>query len=44
MKRKSCDGSGNDGHGHVVKTELLKLQNSGQFPDETVRIKVSRIH
>jgi hypothetical protein len=24
----------------IVLTELLKLQKSGQFPDESVRIKV----
>ncbi len=31
-------------HGRVTQAELLKLQKSGQFPDEPVRIKVTRIH
>ena len=36
--RKLCDGNGT-GHGHVVQAELLKLQKSGQFPDELVKNK-----
>jgi hypothetical protein len=28
----------------IAVTELLKLQKSGQFPDEPVRIKVGQIH
>jgi hypothetical protein len=28
-------------HGHVAQAELLKLQKSGQFPDEPVRIILS---
>jgi hypothetical protein len=31
-------------HGHVPETELLKMKKNGQFPDDTVRIKVARIH
>jgi hypothetical protein len=31
-------------HGHVVQSELLKLEKNGQFPDELVRIKGSQIH
>ena len=27
-------------HGSIAQAELLKLQKSGQFPDEPVRIKV----
>jgi hypothetical protein len=34
-----CAESGID-HGHVAQTEHLKLQKSGQFPDEPVRITV----
>jgi hypothetical protein len=38
-KRKSRGGSGNT-HDQIALTELLKLQKSGQFPDEPVRIQV----
>jgi hypothetical protein len=31
-------------HDLIVLTKLLKLQKSGQFPDESVRIKVGQIH
>ncbi len=37
--RTLLDGSGT-GLGQIALTELLKLQKSGQFPDEPVRIKV----
>jgi hypothetical protein len=30
----------NEGLGQIAQAELLKLQKSGQFPDESVRIKV----
>ena len=43
MRRTSRGGSGT-GHGHVAQAELLKLQKSGQFPDESVRIKGAQIH
>jgi hypothetical protein len=29
---------------YIVLTKLLKLQRSGQFPDDPVRIKVGQIH
>jgi hypothetical protein len=35
---RSCGGSGT-GHRYVTQTELLKLQRSGQFPDEFVKIE-----
>ncbi len=38
MKRTPHGGSGT-GDGQIVQAELLKLQKSGQFPDEPVRIK-----
>ncbi len=38
-RRKPCDGSGRV-HRWSPIVELLKLQNRGQFPDESVRIKV----
>jgi hypothetical protein len=45
-RRKSRDGSGT-GHGRFAQAELLKLQKSGHFPDEPVRMnrrmKVSQI-
>jgi hypothetical protein len=31
-------------HDLITMTKLLKLQKIGQFPDETVRIKVGQIH
>jgi hypothetical protein len=43
VRRTPSDGSGT-GHGQVEKLELLKLQKSGQFPDESVRIKETQIH
>ena len=43
MRRRPRGGSGT-GHGQIAQAELLKLQKSGQFPDEPVRIKVSQIH
>jgi hypothetical protein len=43
VKKNPSDGSGT-GHGHVVEVELLILKNNGQFPDESVRINVVRIH
>ncbi len=36
-----CSGTG---HGHVALTELLKLQRSGQFLDEVVKIEGAQIH
>jgi hypothetical protein len=38
-KRKLRGGSGNT-HDQIVLTEVLKLQKSGQFPDEPVRKEV----
>ena len=43
LLRKPRGGSGT-GHDHVEQTKLLKLQKSGQFPDEPVRIKDAQIH
>ncbi len=43
MRRTTHGGSGTV-HGQIVQDELLKLQKSGQFPDETVRIKGVQIH
>jgi hypothetical protein len=43
VRRTSCDGSGT-GHGHIVEAALLKLKKSGQFSDESVRIKGTQIH
>jgi hypothetical protein len=37
--RKPRGGSGNT-HDQIVLTEVLKLQKSGQFPDEPVGILV----
>jgi hypothetical protein len=34
-----CGGSGIV-HGRFAQSELLKMQKSGQFPDDPVRIKV----
>ena len=41
--RRSFGGSGSI-HGQIAQAELLKLQKSGQFPDEPVRIKGAQIH
>jgi hypothetical protein len=38
FRRTPRDGSGSI-HGQIAESELLKLQKSGQFPDESVRIK-----
>jgi hypothetical protein len=38
--RKTPSGGSGTVHGHVALAELLKLQKGGQFPDETVRIKL----
>ena len=43
MRRNPHDGSG-PGHGDVVQSELLKVQKSGQFPDELVKIEFTQIH
>ncbi len=43
VRRTSRDGSGSV-HGQIARAELLNLQKSGQFPDDPVRIKVTRIH
>jgi hypothetical protein len=37
-EKETC-GSGRN-HDQMAETELLKLQKSGQVPDEPVRIKV----
>jgi hypothetical protein len=37
-------GGSGTGHGWIAQAELLKLQNSGQIPDEPVRIKGEQIH
>jgi hypothetical protein len=42
-QRLPRDGSGRI-HDLIALTKLLKLQRSGQFPDEPVRIKVGQIH
>ena len=42
MRRTSCDGSGS--RGWITLVELLKLQENGQFPDESVKVKGVRIH
>ena len=39
VKIELCGGSGRV-HGSIAQAELLKLQKSGQFPDEPVRITV----
>ncbi len=39
---KLHDGGGRV-HGHVPEAELLKLEKNGQFPEDPVRIKVTRI-
>ena len=43
MRRTShvCSGTG---HGRITQAELLKLQKSGQFPDESVRTKGAPVH
>ena len=38
MRRRTCGGSGT-GHGSITQDELLKLQISGQCPDESVRVR-----
>ena len=43
MRRTPRGGSGT-GHGQIAQAELLKLQKTGQFPDDPVRIKGSPIH
>ena len=43
LRRTPCGGSGT-GHDQFTQVELLKLQKSGQFPDESVRIKDTQIH
>ena len=43
VKRTPSDGSGRV-HGYVAQAELLKVQKSGQFADEFVRIEVTQIH
>jgi hypothetical protein len=37
--RRTPRGGSGTGHGHVAQAELLKLQNSGQFPNELVKIE-----
>ena len=41
--RRLRDDSGT-GHGDVPEVELLRLEQSGQFPDEFVKIEGSQIH
>jgi hypothetical protein len=43
VRRTPCGGSGTD-HGQVAQAELLKLQRSGEFPDELVEIEGAQIH
>ena len=43
MRRTPRGGSGT-GHGHDAQAELLKLQKSGQFPDELVKTEGAQIH
>ena len=43
LRRTPHGGSGTD-HGSVAQAELLKLQQNGQFADETVKIKGAQIH
>ncbi len=43
MRRTPPGGSGT-GHDHVAQTDLLKLQKSGQFPDELVKRECAQIH
>ena len=43
MRRTRRVGSGTDPY-HFPETELPNLQKIGQFPDETVKKKVSQIH
>ena len=43
LRRTSRVCSGTD-HGRIAQAELLKLQKSGQFPDETVRINDTPVH
>ncbi len=38
MRRTPRGGSGRV-HGYVAQAELLKMQKSGQFPDELVKIE-----
>jgi hypothetical protein len=38
VRRTLCGGSGNV-FGWFTQTDFLKLEKSGQFPDELVRIK-----
>ena len=42
-QRQPCGGGGRI-HDLITLTKLLKLQRSGQFPDEPVRIKVGQMH
>ena len=42
MRRTTRDGNGTGGW--IAQAELLKLQKSGQFPDESVRRKDTHIH
>jgi hypothetical protein len=43
LQRQPRGGSGII-HNLIALTKLLKLQRSGQFPDESVRIRVGQIH
>ncbi len=43
MRTTPHDGSGT-GHGWIAQDELLKIQKSGQFPDELVKIEGVQIH
>jgi hypothetical protein len=42
--RRTPRGGSGTGHGHIAPAELLKLQKSGQFPDEFVKIEDTQIH
>ena len=42
MRRTPHDGSGRTGW--IPQVELLKIQQSGQFPDDPAKIEVIQIH
>jgi hypothetical protein len=43
VRRTQRDGSGTV-HSSIEEDELLKMQKSGQFADDPVRIKDTQIH
>jgi hypothetical protein len=42
VRRTTLDGNGTGGW--IAQAELLKLQKSGQFPDEPAKIKGAQIY